>query len=60
MPGMWFVRTFFMEGEDLVFLDEGPWDRWLAELVLADIGIDASIPRGLGRITVLSAILVKA
>ena len=42
----------------LVYLDEGPLDRYLAELVLADIGIDASIPRGLGRVRVERAELV--
>lgn len=57
---MWFVRTFFREHGELVYLDEGPWDRYLAELVIADIAIDASIPRGLGRVTVERAVLVRA
>lgn len=63
---MWYVRTWFRErgsaaGDgELVYLDEGPLDRYLAELVLADIGIDASIPRGLGRVRVERAELVPA
>lgn len=56
---MWYVRTYFREGASLVFMDEGPWERYLAELVLADIGVDASIPRGLGRVQVERAILVE-
>jgi hypothetical protein len=57
---MWYVRTFFREGGELVYLDEGPWDRYLAELVIADIGVDGSIPRGLERVRVERAILVAA
>jgi len=57
---MWAVRSYFVENGEVVFLDEGPWDRFLAELVLADIGVDASIPRGLGRVNVLRAKLVPA
>ena len=57
---MWYVRSWFREHDELVYLDEGPWDRYLAELVLADIGIDASIPRGIGRVTVERAVLVAA
>jgi hypothetical protein len=57
---MWYVRSVLIENDREVFLDEGPFDRWLAELVLADIGIDATIPRGLGRVTVLRACLVPA
>lgn len=44
----------------LVYLDEGPFDRILAELVIADIGVDGTIPRGLDRVRVERAILVAA
>lgn len=57
---LWNVRTFFFEDGALVFLDEGPFDRVLAELVLADIGIDGTISRGLRRVRVERAILVAA
>jgi hypothetical protein len=60
MDGLWYVRTFFHEEGLQVHLDEGPWERYLAELVLADIGVDASIPRGIGRVTVDRAVLVAA
>ena len=60
MSELWYVRSFFEEGGELVFLDEGPWDYTLASLVLADIGIDASIPRSLKRVTVKRARLVRA
>lgn len=60
MVNRWYVRTYFVESGSLVWLDEGPFDRYFAELVLADIGIDASIPRGLGRVRVLRALLVPA
>ena len=55
-----YVRTYFTEDGTLVYLDEGPFDRFLAELVLADIGIDGTISRGLDRIRVERAILVEA
>ena len=64
MPDLWYVRSyfternFFTEEDEPVCLDEGPWSRELAELVLADIGIDASIERGLGRVRVERAVLV--
>lgn len=57
---MWAVRSFIIEHGREVFVDEGPWDRYFAELVLADIGVDASIPRGLGRVSVLRAIIIPA
>ncbi len=60
MTALWYVRIYFLENEELVYLDEGPWDRYLAELVLVDIGIDATIPRGAGRVQVERAILVAA
>ena len=55
---MWYVRTFFYEDGALVYLDEGPFDRYFAELVIADIAQDASILRGLGRVRVERAVLV--
>ena len=55
---MWYVRSFFRENETLVYLDEGPLDRYFAELVLADIGVDGTIPYGLDRVRVERAILV--
>jgi hypothetical protein len=55
---MWYVRSFFREEDTLVYLDEGPLDRYFAELVLADIGVDGTIPRGLDRVRVERAILV--
>ena len=57
---MWFVRTFFYEDDALVYLDEGPLDRYFAELVIADIGVDGTIPRGLDRVRVERAVLVAA
>ena len=54
----WCVRSVIVERGVEIDFDEGPWDRHLAELVLADIGIDASIPRGIGRVPVLRARLV--
>jgi hypothetical protein len=57
---LWFVRSRLLENGIEAILDEGPLDRWHAELLLADIGIDASIPRGLGRVQVVSASLVSA
>ena len=60
MSEMYVVRTYFRENGELVYLDEGPWDHYLAELVLADIGIDASIPRGMDRVVVERAIIVPA
>jgi hypothetical protein len=60
-PPLWYVRSFFREGDNLVFLDEGPWDHFLATCVLFEIGVqDATIPRGLGRVTVERAVLVAA
>jgi hypothetical protein len=60
---MWYVRSFMFEGEaprqQYVYIDEGPWDRYLAEMVLADIGVDGTIPRGIGRVRVERAILVE-
>lgn len=58
MAELWVVRTILIENGEEVYLDEGPWDRVLAELILADIGVDASIPRGVGRVAVLRARLV--
>ena len=58
MTTLWYVRSYFWEAEHEVFVDEGPWERTLAELVIADIGVDASIQRGIGRVTVTRAILV--
>ena len=55
---MWYVRSFFIENGVEVALDEGPWDHTLAELIIADIGVDASIPRGLDRQKVERAILI--
>ena len=55
---MWYVRSFFIENGEVVALDEGPWDRTFAELIIADIGVDASIPRGIGRQDVLRSIIV--
>lgn len=54
-----FVRSILLENGEEVYLDEGPWDGYLAELVIADIGVDASIPRGIGRVPVLRARLVR-
>ena len=56
---IWYVRSFIKENDELVYLDEGPWDRYLAELVIADIAVDASIPRGIGRVPVERAILIR-
>jgi hypothetical protein len=56
----WAVRSYILENGEEVHLDEGPWDRCLAELILADIGIDATIPRGLGRAEVRHARIVPA
>ena len=58
MTDLLYVRTFFREHGSLVFLDEGPLERYLAELLIADIGLDATIPRGLGRVVVERAVLV--
>jgi hypothetical protein len=60
---LWNVRTYFRAfpealGDVLVYDDAGPFDRVLAELVLADIGIDGTMARGLGRVRVERAILV--
>lgn len=55
---LYWVRSILIEDGERVRLDEGPWEQYLAELVLADIGIDASIPRGIGRVPVHSARLV--
>ena len=57
---MWYVRSFFREEDTLVYLDEGPLDRYFAELVLQDIGVDGTIPRGLDRGRVERAVLVAA
>jgi len=57
---MVYVRTYFREHGELVHLDEGPLERWLAELLIADIGVDGTIPRGLDRVTVERAVLVPA
>lgn len=55
---LWMVQmTLEEDGVDVV-LTEGPWDRNLAESVIADIGVDASIAHGLGRVNVKEAILV--
>ena len=55
-----YVRTYFIEDGLMVYLDEGPFDRYLAELVLADVGIDGTIARGLDRVRVERAILIRA
>jgi len=55
---MFYVRSTFIEQGQRVHLHEGPWDHSLAEVILADIGVDASIPRGIGRQQVLSAVIV--
>ena len=60
MTDRWAVRSVLIEQGEEVRLDEGPWDRYLAELVLADIGIDASIPRGLDRARVYRAKVIPA
>ncbi len=60
MSELWFVRSWLCEDGREVSLDEGPFDRHLAEIVLADIGVDASIPRGLTRVPVERASLVSA
>ena len=39
---LWYVRAWDAEG---AFVDDGPWERWMAELVLADIGQDATVSR---------------
>lgn len=56
----YYVRSWFRENNQPVYLDEGPFDLYFAELVLADIGIDASIVRGLGRVQVERAVIVEA
>lgn len=57
--GLFYVRTFLLEPhEDQPYLDQGPWDRPLAELVLADIGVDASFPLDGRRLTVTRAHLI--
>jgi len=57
---LWSVRSILMEDGNEVYLDEGPWERYLAELVLADIGVDASIPRGIDRARVFRARIIPA
>ena len=62
---LFYVRSFFWEETlpglfELVYADEGPWDHFFAECVLMDVRVDASVPRGLGRVTVERAILVAA
>jgi hypothetical protein len=54
----WYVRSFLFEWDVSVHTDDGPFDRYFAELVLADIGIDGTIQRGLDRVRVERAILV--
>jgi hypothetical protein len=60
IPRLWAVRSYLVENDEEVYLDEGPWEYYLASLVLADIGIDASIPRGVSRARVTRAQLVPA
>lgn len=67
---LWFVRYRLLEGRapvdgepdtrQEVTLDEGPFGRYLAELVLADTSIHGTIPRGLGPVEVRGARLVSA
>jgi len=56
---LYYVRSYFIEENELVHLDEGPWEYYLAMLVISDIGIDASVPRGLGRVQVVKAKLIQ-
>ena len=60
MSELWAVRCRILEDGRVVPYEDGPFDRYLAELVIADIGIDAKIPRGLTWVDVLSARLVSA
>lgn len=52
------VRSILIEHDQLVHLDEGPWDGYFAMLVTTDNGVDASIPRGLGRARVYRSIII--
>ena len=57
---LWSVRCRLIEAGQVVVHEIGPLDRYLAELVIADIGVDGQIPRGLAWVRVLSARLVSA
>lgn len=57
---LWYLRTYFYENEELVYLDEGPLDWFLVNVLLSDIGMDASIPRGIGRVKVERAVPIRA
>ena len=60
MSELWFVRYFLREGEEITCLDEGPWERCLAEYVLEDIGANGTIRRGIEPVEVDRAMLVSA
>jgi len=44
-PELFYVRRFYLaeDGQE-AYDDEGPWDRVLGEIALADIGVDAEAP----------------
>lgn len=56
---MFYVRYLIIENDDVASLYEGPVDYYFATLLIADVGVDASIPRGLlSRAPVIAARIV--
>ena len=56
---LFYVRSFPRSGNP-PYIDEGPWDHYLAGLVLAHIGVDAHAVLDEQRVAVERAFLVPA
>lgn len=57
---LWFVQCVVDDWPTNITFLWGPWDRTLADLMIADLGVDGKLWDGGDSVRVLSAILVRA
>lgn len=60
VPESFYVRYFIREYGELTHLDLGPLDHYLAELLIADVGVDGTVQHGLMRVAVERAVIIDA